>query len=479
MSSADVAQEKLKARELFDRVTKTIELDDARANGHANASSRTSSVLNDDMEMHVEIARLWQEDNVERTTKAFRDASRVSAGSGQVDPRLLNNLGALQHMEGNLDEARTTYEDALTKAATLSAEDGEAMSTSILYNLAKVYEDSGDHAVAKEAYDKLLSRHPEYVDGRSFYDSLENTPLTTQIAKIRQAQMLVNIGQPNEAHELLKQALATQNTNLNLRAFYTSFLLQHNVKVAKDFVFATLKDHERHDVYSLCAAGWILYTQSRDNRDPNPKMIEERKRNFQRAVEAYHKALQLDPLCAVAAQGLAIAVAEDALGILSGVPPVSAADDAQRRMKNSREALDVFAKIRETLNDGSVYVNMGHCYYARDEFDRAIESVSDGSNIVWALSAYLVWVVRNRFRQVLQRSKRACADVSMSILVRQSHQGANVGGHEHRVEIRTDGEDIPFSPDIFLHGEQRSLLDTSPRHSTYNRATRQSCTTLL
>lgn len=381
VSSADVAQEKVKARELFDRVIKTIELGDTRVNGHANASSRTSSVLNDDMEMHVEIARLWQEDNLERTTKAFRDASRVSAASGLTDPRLLNNLGALQHMEGNLDEARSMYEDALTKAATLSPDDGEAMSTSLLYNLARVYEDSGEHAIAKEAYDKLLSRHPEYVDGQSFIRLfLENSPLIAEIAKIRQAQMLVNIGQPNEAHELLKQALATQNTNLNLRAFYTSFLLQHNVKVAKDFVFATLKDHERHDVYSLCAAGWILYTQSRDNRDPNPKMIEERKRNFQRAVEAYHKALQLDPLCAVAAQGLAIAVAEDALGTLSGVPPVSAADDAQRRLKNSREALDVFAKIRETLNDGSIYVNMGHCYYARDEFDRAIESVGNRLN---------------------------------------------------------------------------------------------------
>jgi RNA polymerase-associated protein CTR9 len=367
VSSADVAQEKHKARELFDRVT--------------NGSSRASSTLNDDMEMHVEIARLWQEDNVERTAKAFRDASRVSAGSGQVDPRLLNNLGALQHMEGNLDEARTMYEDALTKAATLSADDGEAMSTSILFNLARVYEDSGEHAIAKEAYDKLLSRHPEYVDGKFFYKFfLDKAALMVQIAKIRQAQMLVDIGQPNEAHELLKQALATQNTNLNLRAFYTSFLLQHNVKGAKDFVFATLKDHERHDIYSLCAAGWILYTQSRDSRDPNPKMVEERKRNFQRAVEAYHKALQLDPLCAVAAQGLAIAVAEDALGTLSGQLPVSAADDAQRRLKNSREALDVFAKIRETLNDGSVYVNMGHCYYARDEFDRAIESVRNASN---------------------------------------------------------------------------------------------------
>jgi RNA polymerase-associated protein CTR9 len=39
------------------------------------------------------------------------------------------------------------------------------MSTSMLYNLARVYEDGGDVAMAKEAYDKLLARHPEYVDG--------------------------------------------------------------------------------------------------------------------------------------------------------------------------------------------------------------------------------------------------------------------------------------------------------------------------
>ncbi|KIJ12938.1 hypothetical protein PAXINDRAFT_14301 [Paxillus involutus ATCC 200175] len=407
VSSADVAQEKVKARELFDRVGKLLDLEDSRVNGHAHAPSRSASFITDDMDMHIEIARLWQDENVDRTAKAFRDALRISEANGLADPRLLNNLGALQHMEGNLAEARTMYEDALTKAATLSADDGEAMSTSILYNLARVYEDSGEKTMAKEAYDKLLSRHPEYVD-----------------AKIRQAHLLANLGQPNEAHELLKQALATQNTNLNLRAFYTSFLLQNNAKAAKDFVFATLKDHERHDVYSLCAAAWIMYNQSRESRDSNPKAVEERKRNFQRAVEAYHKALQLDPLCAVAAQGLAIAVAEDALGTLSGVLPVSAADDAQRRMKYARDALDVFAKIRETLNDGSVHVNMGHCYYVRDEFDRAIESYEtasarfyDGQNVSVLMCLCRSWYAKATKEQTLAAMNSAlnCAQSALHV----------------------------------------------------------------
>lgn len=197
------------------------------------------------------------------------------------------------------------------------------------------------------------------------------------IAKIREAQMLANLNRHNDAHELLKQCLASQNNNLNLRAFYTYFLIQTNLpKPAKDFVFATLKDHDKHDVYSLCAAGWIMYHQARESRDTSSKGAEERRRGFQRTAEFYEKALHLDPLCAFAAQGLAIVTAEDALGSLGGsIASTSGAEEAQRRLKNAREALDVFAKVRESINDGSVYFNMGHCYYARDEFDRAIESV--------------------------------------------------------------------------------------------------------
>ncbi|KAH7920613.1 TPR-like protein [Leucogyrophana mollusca] len=385
VSSSDVTQEKAKARELFDRASKTLELEDTRAtNGHTGRA--VAHHINEDMDMHAEIARLWQDESLERTSRALKEALRISEASERVDPRLLNNLGALQHMEGNLEQARVMYEGALTKAAGLGSEVGEGMSTSILYNLARVYEDSGDTVMAKEAYDKLVARHPEYVD-----------------AKIRQAQMLANLNQSNEAHELLKQALASQNSNLNLRAFYTYFLIQSNLpKPAKDFVFATLKDHDKYDVYSLCAAGWIMYHQSRESRDSSSKGMEERKRGFQRSAEFYDKALQLDPLCAVAAQGLAIVTAEDALGTLSGsVPPSSAADEAQRRLKNARDALDVFAKIRESLSDGSVYVNMGHCYYARDEFDRAIESYEtaslrfyDGHNVSVLLCLCRSWYAK-------------------------------------------------------------------------------------
>jgi RNA polymerase-associated protein CTR9 len=163
VSSADMAQEKMRARDLFERVGKSLEPDEVRSNGQA--PSGASRAILDDMDMHTEIARLWQGENMARMRKALKEALRISESTGRIDPRLLNNLGVLQHLEDNFATARSMYETALTTAAALSMDISEAMSTSILYNLARVYEDQGDEGLAKEAYEKLLSRHPEYVDG--------------------------------------------------------------------------------------------------------------------------------------------------------------------------------------------------------------------------------------------------------------------------------------------------------------------------
>ncbi|KAJ7680961.1 hypothetical protein DFH06DRAFT_1315690 [Mycena polygramma] len=37
-------------------------------------------------------------------------------------------------------------------------------------------------------------------------------------------------------------------------------------------------------------------------------------------------------------------------------------DEAQMQLKNACEALDVLAKVRQWINDGSVHSNMGCCY---------------------------------------------------------------------------------------------------------------------
>lgn len=170
VSSSDAAQERTKARELFDRVYRTIEQSEEAATQNGNATRSEPPpprVVVDDVEIHIEFSRLLQSENLDRTGKIFREAVRIGEEAGRVDPRLLNNLGVISHLESRFAEARIMYENALVGASALGAE-AEAMSTSVLYNLARVYEDLSDDAKAMEAYEKLLDRHPEYVDGSCF-----------------------------------------------------------------------------------------------------------------------------------------------------------------------------------------------------------------------------------------------------------------------------------------------------------------------
>lgn len=206
----------------------------------------------------------------------------------------------------------------------------------------------------------------------------------------------MHLGQRNfdKANGLLKEALTSQTGNGELRALYTYFLIESNqIKQARDFSIATLKDHDKSDIYALCASGALLYTQARENKHPGPEASMERANKFFRAGEFFEKAIQLDAHCAFAAQGLAIALAEHVLG------PTSAGASSQNgsstamdgnaiRAKNIRDSITILSKVKEAVNDGSVYVNLGHCYYLRDEFERAIENV--GFRIMTCACALLV-----------------------------------------------------------------------------------------
>ncbi len=174
ISSKDQAQERAKAKELFDRITRRIE----SVNG--TTRSKMSRMISEDMDMYIEIAGLWRNENLERTASAVGEALRICQTAGTsdvVEVQLLNNLGALKHLTDNLPAARSLYENALMKAAALGSE-GEDFSTTILYNLARVYEDQGEVDLAKDAYEKLLSRHPEYVDGTPFSRAFSYLKLT-------------------------------------------------------------------------------------------------------------------------------------------------------------------------------------------------------------------------------------------------------------------------------------------------------------
>ncbi|CAH7676393.1 hypothetical protein PPACK8108_LOCUS11515 [Phakopsora pachyrhizi] len=140
----------------------------------------------------------------------------------------------------------------------------------------------------------------------------------------------------DKTNSLPTEALTLQTGNGELRALYTYFLIESNqLKQARDFAVETLKDHDKQYIYALCAS----------------------------------------------AHGLAIALEEHALGpggpaAYNANPISSASESSVLRVKNLCDSIAILNKVREALNDGRVYVNLGHCHYLRDKFERSIENVS-------------------------------------------------------------------------------------------------------
>ena len=109
------------------------------------------------------------------------------------------------------------------------------------------------------------------------------------------------------------------------------------------------------DVYTLCSAAWIYFTEGRENRDVSPQgMIAEKRKQFSRAVDFYVRALTIDSSCAVATQGLAIISAED-VPLGSAIRPGT---ESHRRTQAASEALDILLDngyIALTSEDGMWY----------------------------------------------------------------------------------------------------------------------------
>lgn len=373
-SSNDAMTERTKAKELHEQITRLfstrVKNPLLKSDDEGIMPPRIREVASDP-DLYVEIARLSTDTDINRAMKAYRQSLTVREDLGNPIPAmLLNNIGVLEWKNGLLAEAQEKIESALASAASAVVGDetereiNERTAVCMLFNLGVICEQAKDTVKAKDIYERILARHPEYVD-----------------AKARLALMYLAEKNFDKTNALLKEALTSQTGNIELRALYTYFLIESNqIKQARDFTVATLKDHDKSDVYALCASGALLYTQARENKAIGPEASLDRASKFFRSTEFFEKALQLDPQCAFAAQGLAIALAEHVISPSNVNAPGSngafAPDASIVRAKNLRDSITILTKVREALNDGSVYVNLGHCHYLRDEFDRAIENVS-------------------------------------------------------------------------------------------------------
>ena len=275
------------------------------------------------------------------------EATRQSMKREMLSPQLLNNIACFHFQSDKLSLAREYFQAALNASVSIRERDEtvdtDALVSTISYNLARTYEAQNIDQQAKEIYDGLLERHPDYTD-----------------AKARLAFMTFQ-EDPTKGAEAIKQLMESEPANLELRSLYGWYINKHKKRTLaldqdqeQKHYKHTLLTYDKHDVYSLTAMGNLHLTIAREMPKDTDQHKDRRTKTYMRAVEFFDKVLTLDPKNAFAAQGLGIAVVEE--------------------KKDTSAAIQIFTKVRESIKDASVHINLGHVFCDLKQFSRSIEN---------------------------------------------------------------------------------------------------------
>ncbi|KAI0998543.1 Tetratricopeptide repeat protein 1 [Podosphaera aphanis] len=276
--------------------------------------------------------------------ESFRTTFRES-----LPPQLLNNMGCFYYQAEKHHQARDMFQSALNACVNAGEKyedmDTDALVTTISYNLGRTLEAMNQLDEANSVYQGLLNRHNEYTDAK------------TRLSYIALRQNPTSDG-PKSVAALYRDSPG----DLEVRALYGWYLgkvhsRKRNGNIAEDSELRhykhTLQNHEKHDRYALIGMGNIFLATAREMRRETDQDKQKRSNMFAKAVEFFDKALQLDPKNAYAAQGIAIALVED--------------------KKDFKTALGIFIKVRDTVKDLNVYINLGHIFAELKQWNKSIE----------------------------------------------------------------------------------------------------------
>ncbi|KXJ97514.1 hypothetical protein Micbo1qcDRAFT_156418, partial [Microdochium bolleyi] len=298
----------------------------------------------------VEQLELDQIPSSEHPTDVEDDAALRNALRKNLPPQLLNNIGCFYSQAEKHEKASEMFEAALGSCIRIGEKDDEidtdALVTTISFNLGRSYEAQDRIDEAQGVYEKLVARHDDYTD-----------------ALARLAYIKLRKGTGKEGPDAVAKLYQDNPTDLDVRALYGWYLgkvnsRKRNPNVNEDPELRhykhTLQNYDKHDRYALVGMGNLYLMAAREMRRDTDQEKQKRSAQYTRAVEFFDKALQLDPKNAYAAQGIAIALVED--------------------KKDYKTALPIFLKVRETVKDANVNINIGHIYAELRQFSKAIEN---------------------------------------------------------------------------------------------------------
>lgn len=354
----------------------------------------------------LSLARLYERESPERSLQCLKQVEEMEMAALPDDavpidiedaaerhqllremlpPPLLNNMGCFYYSMDKFGEARELFQTALNacvKARDLDSElDIDASVTTISFNLGRTYEAEGSLDEAQDVYNGLVDRHTNYGDA---------------LARLAFIAYQKNV---DSGSQELRELYDRDPANMDVRAMYGWFLnrtkkrsLNTNDDPEQKNGKQSLVQYDKHDQYTLTSMGNIWLTVARELRSESEK--DRRHRCYERAAEFFNVALQHDPLNAYAAQGVAIAIAED--------------------KKDLSAALSIFSTVRETMKDATVYLNLGHVFCELKQFTRAIENYEialakkDRVSEITVLTALgRVWYYKGRTEKNLEAFKNS------------------------------------------------------------------------
>lgn len=362
----------------------------------------------------MQLAEIPEEDRPE----GIDDEEEMNAALREhLPPQLLNNMGCFYYQSEKYEQARNMFQTALN-ACVKSQEkeeghDTDALVTTISYNLARTYEAADMPEEAKKVYEGLLERHSDYTE-----------------AKARLTYIALRQSPTDEGPKKMAKLYETDNTNLEVRALFGWYLSKSKRRVAnlaedheQRHYKHTLQHFDKHDRYSLTGMGNVHLLTARDMRRDTDQDKEKRRKMYERAVEFFDKALQLDPKNAYAAQGIAIALVDD--------------------KKDYSTAVHIFTKIRDAIKDASVYINLGHVYAELKQYSRSIEHYEAALAKDRARDAQIlaclgrVWLLKGKQEKSISAMKTALdyAQRARSVAPDQIHLEFNVAFVQNQIAL--------------------------------------------
>lgn len=261
-----------------------------------------------------------------------------------VPLEVYNNVGVFNFSKNNIEESLKYFNLAIAGAGNnqIPSELKDDLSVTLRFNLARSTEFSSIEK-AIEMYEEILQECSSYVSAKLrllFLDAVST-----------------NKSSKNEIADELKSLLEANASDMEIRSFYGWYIKTFGKKIGlkSDADSAhqkeTLVDHDSHDSYALISLANIYCVMAKDLK--GAKEDEKRRKYFVRAIELYTKVLSIDPKNVFAAQGLGIVYIEN---------------------KEQTKGLDILRKIRDSLNDISVFLNLGHVLTDLKQYSKAIES---------------------------------------------------------------------------------------------------------